>query len=70
MTQNKNDKNNWVVARMTHGEGGCLTVLYTDQAENLAKANAEKAALDQPGEPIFLYQRVGTVVTEPTAKWA
>jgi hypothetical protein len=54
---------------MTHGEGGCLTVLYTDQAENIAKSKAEEAALAEPGEPIFLYQRVGTVVTEPVAKW-
>lgn len=69
MTVDKNDKNNWVVARMTHGEGGTLTILFTEQAENTARTKAEQASIDEPGEPVFLYQRAGTVVTEPKAKW-
>lgn len=69
MTANKNDDRNWVVAKMTYGEGATLIVLFTEQAENVARDKAEKAALDYPNDPIFLYKREATVITEAVAKW-
>lgn len=73
MTADKNDKNNWVVARILMPDNGApcpsLVILHNEQAENKARELAEIASLDDPGNPVFLYQRVGTVITEPKAKW-
>lgn len=69
MTNDKNDGNNWVVAMMGQGEGACLQILHTEQAENIARQKAEEAALHYVGVSVFLYQRVATVRTEPVARW-
>lgn len=79
MTADKNDQNNWIVAMLIKStatppppltsEQGVMTVLRTDQAENKARELAEAASLNNPGTPVFLYQRVGIVLTEPKAKW-
>lgn len=80
MTADRNDENNWIVAILANG---WIKVAKTFQAENMARAFAEKLALGQvewkdtdlDSEPTggmeatFVYERKGTVKTELVAKW-
>lgn len=80
MTADRNDENNWIVAVLANG---WVKVAKTFQAENVARAFAERLALaqvpwsetDLDSEPtggmeaVFVYERKGTVKTEQVAKW-
>lgn len=65
---NRNDLGNWIVlvasAREAHDE-----IIHMDQAENKARAAADKYAAANPGVTVSLYQRVGVVTGTITTKW-
>lgn len=68
MTIDKNDDRNWVVA--VEDENG-FRIVYQHQAENIAREWATAFCQNEVrhGTPVFLYERKGTVKTEPVARW-
>lgn len=64
----RNDMNNYLVIALGNG-GDHDTIIGHDQAENIARQEAEKYASANHGITVCVYQRVGAVKTVPTAKW-
>lgn len=68
MTKDNNNFN-WLVLDCGTEQDENGKVVIITQAENIARAQAENYANDNPGHIVGVYQRVAIVQTEPVAKW-